>query len=404
MNILIITPAFPFPPDAGGKIVVYHTIRYLSRWHCMHLISFVPPHKKSSIESLRDYCVSIQTVPLHQHSLKDVLLTGMLSNVPYNIGKYHTKEMKKMIGKAIENSHYDLAIIEHLHMAQYVEIIKKHKIPVILREHNIETVMMKRYYENAHNPLEKIYAYVQWLKLRKYESRLVSLFNRCITLSKVDQEHLQNLLPQAKTKVLPCGVDLEYYKSRNGLREKNNIIFIGNLLFKPTFEGVVFFVKQIWPIIKKDCPALEFRILGPYPRRREKELMSQPGISLCGYVQDVRPYMSKSLIAVVPIYIASGVRLKIIEAMAMNLPIVTTSVGCEGLNLIPGKHLLVSDSIEGFARNVLTLINNDELRNRIAENALQLIQDEFSWESVMEKLNILCLETISQLSPSVSTQ
>lgn len=401
MNILFITPTLPYPPDSGGRIVVYNTIKHLSKGHQITLLSFAQEEQERYIPCLKGYCIKIETVSHDNQFSKYGLLRNLFSSLPYNTSKYYSNAMKMKISEVTEQNSFDMVFIEHLHMAQYAEFIRG--VPILLREHNIETMMMKRYYKNASNPLEKIYAYLQWRKLKKYESTILNHFDCCIVLSKVDQMLLQRLSPRAKTEVIPCGVDLEYFKPWSGVREKNKIIFIGNLLFKPTFEGVFYFLNQIWPLIKKNRKDVGFHIVGPYPPERQAELVQYPDVTLLGYVKDVRPQMLSSAVEVVPLKIASGVRLKILEAMAMNLPIVSTSVGCEGLDVVSGKHILIADSPEGFAEKVLTLLEDEKLRNKLMKNSFALIREKYSWEGIIAQLNQLCLNFTKSYPLSTST-
>ena len=390
MKILYLTPTLPYPPDSGGRILVYNTIKGLCRIHQITLLSFAQGEQEKYVSFLREHCAEVETIPADHHDSKYALLANLLSRLPYNMSKYYAHGMRRKMLEILGRSDFDLVWIEHLHMAQYARFVQC--TPVFLREQNIESTMMERYFRNMSNPLEKSYAFLQWKKLKRYEASILRRFDCCIVLSEVDQRLLHELSPQSRTEVIPCGVDLEYFRVSSSEREKDKIIFIGNLLFKPTCQGMSYFLNEIWPLIKKRRKEVRLHVVGPYPPEREADFTKHPDVTLLGYVDDVRPHMANSALQVVPLKIASGVRLKILEAMAMELPIVSTSVGCEGLNLTSGEHILVADSGEEFAEKVLYLLEDENLGRQLARNSLRLIGKKYSWEAIIERLNQVCTD------------
>lgn len=390
MNILLITPTLPYPPDAGGKIVIYNTIKYLSQRHNISLLSLIQPGQEKFISSLRPYCRKVEVVEKATNYQRASLLLNLLSPFPYTVNKFFEEDFKKKLQKLIKEDKFDLIQIEHLHMAQYVDWINQG--PVLLREHNIETVMMFRYFKFTENWLEKIYALLQWIKLKKYEQHTCRLFDACLFFSLEDSLYLRTAIK--KTYVLPCGVDTEYFRPRPEMEQENKIIFVGNFNFKPTMDGLLYCLKEIWPLLKKELPGLEFWIVGPYPEKRIQGWKNERNLFFTGYVEDVRPYLWKSTVVLVPLRIASGVRLKILESMAAGKPIVSTSVGCEGLEVTDSHQLFIADSPEEFTRKTVNLLKAPNLRRLISQAALELVNQKYSWPELIKRLEKIYQEVM----------
>ena len=393
MRILFLTPTLPFPLDNGNRILVFNTIKQLTKKHQIFLLSLVQEDQYKHVSSLKDYCIGIETVLTTGLGVwgKDIsyskkgLLKNLFSPIPYNLIRWYSAEMEEKLKEIIFKNKFDLVQIESLHMARYARFIQG--IPVILRQHNVESKMMERYYKYASNHLERAYAFFQWRKLLRYERRMCLDADLVITLSKVDEGFIKRLSPKINTEVLPCGVDLEYFKSPSLARITDAILYIGGLSFPPVFESVFYFLKETWPKIKQSRPRTKFLILGNCPKAKGKKILKFPDVTFLGSVEDVRPYMTTSALTVVPHRIASGVRLKILEAMAMKLPVVSTLIGCEGLDVMDWKHILIADTPESFAQKVLDLLESDNLRKNIAEKAYALVQERYTWENSNRQLN-----------------
>jgi len=393
MQILFLTPTFPYPLDNGNRILEFNTIRQLARQHQVFLLSLIQEGQYQHLSRLKEYCTGIETVPVAGMGLwgKDAnysrqgLVKNLFDPIPYNLARWYSSEMEDRLKKVLSQNTFDLVQIETLHMAPYAKFIKK--IPVILRQHNVESKMMERYYKYASNSLERVYSFFQWRKLLRYERKMCLDSDLVITLSRIDEDAIGRLSSEIKTEVLSIGVDGEYFKRDFSVRKKDQILYMGNLLFPPVRENVLYFLNEIWPIIKQSRPDVKFLILGNRPRDKDKIIRKFPDVVFLGEVEDVRPYMTTSSLTVVPHRIASGVRFKILEAMAMKLPVVSTSIGCEGLEVADGENILIADRPETFARQVVALLENENLRINLTEKAFALVREKYAWENVGQCLN-----------------
>jgi glycosyltransferase involved in cell wall biosynthesis len=393
MRILLLTPTFPYPLDNGNRILEFNTIKQLSQSHRIFLLSLIQEGQEQYLAQLKEYGTEIETVPVPGMSLwgKDAnysklgLVKSLFHPIPYNIARWYSLEMEKKLKRILSRNTIDLVQIETLHMAPYARFCQS--IPVILRQHNVESKMMERYYQNASDVLERIYAYFQWRKLLRYERKMCLDTDLVITLSRIDENAVKALSSEIRTEVLPIGVDEEYFNPKNEVRKIDQILYLGNLGFPPVRENVLYFLNEIWPIIKRSRPDTKFLILGSRPRNKNRIIRKFPDVIFLGEVADIRPYMESSCLTVVPHRIASGVRFKILEAMAMKLPVVSTSIGCEGLEVKDGEHLFIADGVESFARKVISLLNNEKVRTDLTEKACSWVRKKYTWEIADHHLN-----------------
>ncbi len=385
MKILFLTPTLPYPPDMGGKIVVFNTLRRLYPKHELHLLSFIQSGQERYIENLRLYCKSIQVVPISIEFRFSQLISNLFLRLPYTIHKYSSSEMEAKFRQLIETVKPDLVQVEHLHLFQYVH--NKWSPPAVLREHNVESLLMKRYSESARNPFARAYARIQYRKLLNYENRAIKYASLCLTLTEDDRKELRRISSSNKIEVLPPGVDFDYFRPLPTKRDNNAILFLGNLIYKPTQEALFFFLKRIWPLVLEKRPHLRLVQIGRCPIAILEKIKNTKNLEVCGLVKDIRPIVSSCSLLVVPFTIGSGIRIKILEAMAMKLPVVSTSVGCEGIGLTDQEDCLLADEPEDFANKIGLLIDDQRLAEQIANRAHDFVRSNYDWDKIIDKLN-----------------
>ena len=396
MKILFLTPTLPSPPDLGGKIVVFNTLRRLYPRHELHLLSFIQAGQERHIESLRQYCKSIQVVPLSIEFRFSQLISNLFLRLPYTIHKYSSSEVEAKFRQLLETVKPDLVQVEHLHLFQYIH--NNGIPPVILREHNVESLLMKRYSENARNPLARAYARIQYRKLFNFEKQALKNTSLCLALTEEDQKELNKISLSHKIEVLPPGVDFDYFRPLLTKRDHDAILFLGNLIYKPTQEALFFFLKRIWPLVLEKRPHLRLVQIGRCPITILEKIKNTKNLKVCGLVKDIRPIVSSCSLLVVPFTIGSGIRIKILEAMAMKLPVVSTSVGCEGIGLTDQEDCLLADDPEDFADKIGLLIDDRRLAEQIANRAHDFVRTNYDWDKIIDKLNNIYQMIIGSLN------
>lgn len=384
MKILVVTPRLPYPPDTGGKSAVFNLIKSLSLvGHDISLLSLVEDTKKlAQASELGEYCRVIPVVKNTRTSLRKILL-NLFSPLPYTLSKYYFPGMKRRFIDLLEETQFDIVQIDFLHMA-FCAIPATNKIPVVLRAHNVESIIWERLSKQRRGIMRLLLQH-QWKKVRNYESRIVSRFDLCLVFTKHDERRLKLLNPAVKTAILPAGVDISYFKPQAVQEKPNSLIFVGDLLWTPNVDGIWWFVQEVFPLIKKEIPEITLHIVGRGGERTLKKVRAR-GIDVTGYVRDVRPHIRSSSVYVVPLRAGGGIRIKVLEALAMRKAIVSTTVGCEGIDVESGRDIFIADSPEMFAEATIELLRNSALREELGRNGRRLIERKYTWDRISPRL------------------
>ena len=394
MRILQITPRVPYPPDDGGKIGIFNITKYLSmRGHKITLLSLdsIPVKDMSGLEK---FC-NVKTVFANTSNSYLKMFLNLFSPSPYTMSKYYIKDFETKLYSLLKKNRFDIVHIDSLHMAYYGKMIKSHfNIPIVLREHNVESVIWERYYQESSNLLKKTYAGIQFKKVYKYESKILEVFDKCLMITKEDEKRIKQMNPKIKTAVVPAGVDTSKFFPMDITPEPYSIVFVGSMDWLPNIDGVLWFYKKIFPKIKHEMPSTKLYIVGKNPPLEIKNIVDK-NVIITGYVNDVREYMAKAAVFIVPLRIGGGMRIKILEAFAMKKPVVSTTVGCEGIEIKDRGNIYVADDDERFAEKVIELLVDGKKRKEIGENALQLVRNKYTWERVAKSLEIEYLKTIT---------
>lgn len=402
MTILQLTTKIPYPLDDGGKIGIYNITKHLAlQGHKVTLLSFAPG-QRADIGDLSQFA-QVETVTHDERNSVLGALMSLSSTVPYTIGKYHATLMEQRVHRLLTDGDFDLIHVDHLHMAYYaVRAKEKFGLPIFLREHNFETAIWERFSETTRNPILKWYGRIQLEKMRRYEPQMAEKFDCCLMVTKQDEAKLRGASSRVKTAVVPAGVDVSHFEpGTNEFEEPNSILFLGSLDWLPNQDGFWWFYDSIFPRVVAKVPSARLLVVGKNPPSKLRRL-SGPNLSVVGPVDDVRPYMRRSQVCVVPLRIGSGIRIKILEMFAMKKAIVTTSVGCEGIEVQNGRHLLVVDTEEAFAEATYRLLCDPDLRKSLGEAGRTLVCEHYRWERVVQELVSVYEETLQRSKEPVT--
>ncbi len=387
MNILFVGREFPFPPDSGVKQRAWYVLERLARQHDVHLLCYgceEDRQKKEAGAVLRSVDVVPPSAKKSGVGLYGAMLVGLFSPLPFSVQSRVSSELREKIDALLSAQPIDLIVCDSLYQAvQFEESGRK----VILNEHNIESVIIKRYQRVETNPLRKIYAAYEGWRMERFENRIWRRYQNVWVCSPVDRDEVLRRVPQGRVDVIPNGVRIPILgNGRRGLVPKS-LVYTGLIGWHPNEDAVLFFIQEIYPLIKQRVPDVKFWVVGKGPTERVKRLAAQDGsITVTGFVDDVRGYIEEAEVFVVPLRIGSGTRLKILEAMAMKKAVVSTSVGCEGLAVTDQDNIFIADDAPAFARRVVELLNDAETRNRLEENGRALVEREYSWDVIGEKI------------------
>jgi glycosyltransferase involved in cell wall biosynthesis len=398
MRILLLTQVVPYPPDSGPKIKTYHVLRYLAQGHEVHLISFVRSEAEAaSLETLRSSCASATGVPLKRSRVKDVayLLRSLVAGRPFLVERDDLAAMRQVVRDRLDGGSFDAVHADQLTMGQFAV-----DLPVPLRvldEHNAVWTIVRRSAQRELGP-RRVVAELEWRKLRAYEGALCRRFDHVTVVSTDDQAALEQAAgaPIPAT-VVPIAIDTDELRFVARGEDARHVLSVATMFYPPNVEGVYWFATEIFQLIRRAVPDAQFYIVGSRPPERITRLgVEGSGIVVTGYVPNLETLISQSRVLVVPVHSGSGMRVKILEAFARGIPIVSTTVGVEGIDARPGEHLLVADDPEGFAQAVVQLLQDRALANRVAQAGRALVEARYDWRAALRGLDNVYARPVAQ--------
>jgi sugar transferase (PEP-CTERM/EpsH1 system associated) len=411
MRILFLTPQLPYPPHQGTTIRNYNLIANLAPRHEIHLLSFVRSRDEIvRATPLHQHCRSVEGIPAPRRSPLKRLLSLFLSPLPDMALRLPSAEFRAKLAAALRREPFDVVQIEGIEMAPHWMDCRISNIqyPIsIFDDHNAEYVLQQRAFEtDVRQPrrwVAALYSFIQWKKLSRYEAMICRLADRVVAVSEADKRALQRLVPGLEVAVVPNGVDTEFYNDQFPMTNDQlkfghwdldighcSLVFTGKMDFRPNVDAVLWFCHEVLPLVRRQMPEVRFYIVGQSPHRRVLRLADDPAVTVTGYVDDVRPYIAGACVYVVPLRMGGGTRLKVLEAMAMGKPIVSTSLGCEGFEgLESDQELYLADAPEEFAQRVIELLGDTSQRERLGQAARRFVEEHSDWRLIVPKLERL---------------
>jgi polysaccharide biosynthesis protein PslH len=388
LNILFLSSWYPYPPDNGSKLRVYNLLRGLAGPHEVTLLSFTDQAPATTPPELEALCRQVYTVPrLAYRPGSSRALAGLFSLTPRSVLDTYQPLMAEMIGRLLRQERYDLVIASQWWTAVYWRVFA-HR-PALYEE--VEIGLFTSQIVQAATSLQKARHRLTLFKLQRYLRRQLPHFRACTVVSEVEKRLLHELAPDYQaTYVIPNGITPAEHTIALPRPQPDTLIFSGSLSYSANYDAMNWFIQEVYPLIQAQVPAVRLVITG---KPGKQPLPPADNVTLTGFVDDVRPLITSAGISLAPLRLGGGTRLKILEAMSLGTPVVTTSKGAEGLAVSDGEHLLVADSPEAFAAAVLRLLKQPELRRQLANNACQLISQQYDWAVVMPEF-LRLVETV----------
>ena len=306
----------------------------------------------------------------------------------------YSRSLEAKIKELLKKEKYDLLICDFVQSALMFRGIGG--IPMTLFQHNVESIIFKRHFKKSGNFVTKIFWWLQWKKMFSFESKMCKAFDTVIAVSDKDQNGFERLYDADNVVTIPTGVDIDHFSASQGaVVKENSLVFCGSMDWLPNEDAMFFFVKDILPMVKEKIPGITLTIVGRNPSPNlEKMLTNYNNIELTGWVDDIRPYIAKGALYIVPIRIGGGTRMKIYEAMAMGKPIISTAIGAEGLPVINGENIVIEDNPIRFGEKIVELLENKQKREEIGSAAFDFVCKNFTWQKVSEEFSNICQESI----------
>jgi sugar transferase (PEP-CTERM/EpsH1 system associated) len=396
LRILTVAARPFYPANTGGRIRSSEIFERLSRLHHVTILCFrtaedLPEH----VERMRACCAELEVVEWRETRkftprFYGELAASLASPLPYTVRKYRSAGMRRRIRARLATSTYDLLLCDFLQPA--VNCIGDGFAPKVLFQHNVEAVIQARHARHAGNRLARAYLRIEAAKLARFERRASRAFDRCIMVSDEDCRTMQARYGAVNAVSIPTGVDADYFHAAADVPEPE-IVFVGSMDWLPNQDAVDYFVGEILPRIRRVVPAT-FTIVGRDPPAAVQRHAANPHIRVTGTVPDVRPFVARAQVVVVPLRVGGGTRIKIFEAMAMKKAVVSTSVGAEGLPVVDRQDVLLADDPSAFADRVVELLREPDLRRRIAAAGRDLVSSRFTWDAVTRRFSDICVQTV----------
>lgn len=386
MKILFLSSWFPYPPDNGSRIRALNLIRELSRQHELTLLAFSRNGEVSEerLQAMRDDCSAVRAVPLppfRPTSFRSIV--GFFSVQPRSFVDTYSPRMSRLVQDVLRRQSFDVIVACQLDAAPYVPTTQE--TPAILEELQL-TVLREQYVRQRRPDLRLRYG-LMWWKMERFVARLLARFDGCTVVSEEERVHVLDVAPSCRVELVPNGVDWDFYQGDFGTMQPDTLVFPGALTYEANFDAMVFFLEEIFPEIQRQRPQALLRITGRTTGVCLERLPLNDGVTLTGYLDDVRPTVGQSSVCVVPLRIGGGTRLKILEAMAIGTPVVSTMKGAEGLAVTPEENILIADEPAAFADAVNRLLTSPTLRNRLVQGGRRLVREQYTWTGSGRKLN-----------------
>lgn len=396
MKILMLTPYLPFPDSSGGQIRSYNLIKDLSKKHDITLFSLIKDDsEKRFISELEKYCKEVKVFKRSKSpwTLRNILLTGF-GPYPFLVIRNLSAKEKSAVNEEINKSHYDLIHAETFYVMPH---IPKTKIPILLVEQTIEYLVYKHYVENLKNIFLRMLLSIDVFKLRFWETNFWKKADGVVAVSEADKNEMLYLAPNLSVDLVPNGVNLNFFKVKKSWNETEpKILFVANFKWLQNAEAAELLLNEVFPIVQKKNPKAKILIVGQYI---PENIISKSSNSVIvrnlieADQEGIRQAYYESSVFVSPLRGPGGTRLKHFGAMATKLPLITTTVGAEGLGAVDGKNIIVRDTPQSIAEATLKILSDNKFAEKIATNARKLVEEKYSWFMMSEYLDKIYEET-----------
>jgi polysaccharide biosynthesis protein PslH len=400
MKLLFLTSRLPYPPFQGDRLKIYHILRILSRKHDITLLSFVESEAEAKlVENLYPFCSAIETVVHSKSQSYWRLLLNIFSSTPFQVAYYQSPEFSRKLSHLLKTNDFDVI---HTHLIRLVPYSISSSIPRVLDLTDAISKYLRTRLESTTNLILRAAIYLELRRMLKYEL-VLHRFNAVSVCSEVDRDELLKTASSANISLIRNGLDIEYFHpDKYPNIEPYSIVFTGNMSYAPNEDGILYFCRNVLPLVHKTLPQAKLYIVGKSPSPRLQSLASE-SIVITGRVDDIRDYYKKAQVAICPIRFGAGTLNKVIEPMAMGIPVVSTSIACQGMNVTPitsiqpsipydtNANIVFADSPTEFSNSLITLLKDPKLCQVLGASGRRLVEQEHDWEEIVAKLeNVYC--------------
>ena len=388
LKVLVLDEEFPYPTNNGKRTRSFNLYRRLATKFQIRYVGYGEDDsvaaKAFRAEGIEPISVARRMPPRQGSAFYLRLLANLVSPLPYIVTSHYSQSYRDVVLASLAEFQPDLVLCEWTPYAIYVK--KLLSVKKLVSTHNVEADIWQRYYENETNLLRRWYIREQWRKVERFERAAVSWVDGAVAVSELDCARLATECPELRVAVVTNGVDLDYFRPLPLPIQGCHVVFTGSMDWRPNQDGAHYFIRETLPLLRVARPDLECTFVGRNPPVDIQRLAEVPGVHITGTVDDVRPYVERASVYVVPLRIGGGSRLKILEALAMGRAVVSTTVGAEGLDVVHDRHVVLADDPRSFAQAVLRLLDDSKRCQELAAEGRRLVEQRYGWDALAERL------------------
>jgi glycosyltransferase involved in cell wall biosynthesis len=400
MRVVVVNESVPYPPTAGNRIRTYNLLVRLAKRHQITYVcrpGATPQETAAAREQLSGQGIEMITFGRPAPRRRGLSLyaragANLLSSLPYAVSSHNSSALRRGLQTLAGRGGIDLFQFEWLAYADAVQAPARKLIVA----HNIESLIWKRYAQHATSSLHQFYMAGQYAKYRAFERRMFDAVDGVVCVSRQDADLARSEFLARHVWVVDNGIDREFFSAVQPTREEYTILFLGSLDWRPNQDAVRLLVRDILPHVRQAVPKAKLKVVGRMPPRWLKKVLAEAqGVELSADVPDVRPYLAKASVMAVPLRVGGGSRLKILEALAAGLPVVSTAVGCEGLELMAGREICLAEHPGAFADTLVWALQNPEAAARMAQTGRTLVCEKYDWDALAKRMESVWQEVVT---------
>ena len=388
MRILFVTPYVP----SRIRVRPFNLIKLISKAHEIALVSLVvDDYERALARDIEKYCVSVDLVPLPKWQAYGRCLLALPTATPLRVAYYHSPAFAQRIKEVIRRQQIDAVHGELIKIVPALKTaLEDEGIPALYDSVDCISCYLRQTLDTTHNPLKKAFIYSELQKMRRYEQTALADFDQLTVSSASDRDRLEELIGQSRNiEVVSNGVDTDFFTARPGARVADSLVFCAKLDYFPNAQAILHFCGNILPLVWEKCPQARLTIVGNNPPKPVRALAQDERITVTGYVPDIRPYLGTASVALAPLLVAAGTQFKVLEALSMSAPTVTTPRCARALGAEDGVHLLVAEEPQAFAEAVIRLLNDPGFAGQLGRAGRQFVTEHYSWTEAAENLGKL---------------